>query len=539
MNPPSDLEDLPGPADVPPVATGAALPTLLETGDPPKHVIIPRWMVLVGLIVLQIVMSRAMMTAPVLGLAQALAMIGLIAYGTLRREAATVMCVLVYVPWAEIVWRQVQAPVPYMVAPYTIVLAGVLLILTQYKQLTKPGRVAIFYFLLLVPSAVVTIAVVGATARELIAFQFSGPVAMAVLVVLFSQITLEAGLYRRLLWVMLVSSVGPIAIALTTINQYLATEGSIDFTSESNYVTSGGFGPVQVSSMMGLGVLIAVLAFLVERDPMVKLIAVALGLFGIIFAFLTFSRGGMTATAIALAIFALSQARDPQVRLRIFTVVVLVFLVGYFILVPRLNDATEGAFDTRFSSSSTPRTRLAENDMEIFRQHLPFGVGAGMTKYNRIPYELCQLRSDKCSEEASSHTEFTRMLGEHGLPGLLAIALVIQLIYLGWVRAGPTRPVTAMMLSWAVAQMFYANFRVVGIAFAFAFAFVHIDDPLGKEARARRASVRTVRSDRRDVGVFEELPVASDEAGDLAVGTELGGSPSVGGPGQASPQFRI
>ncbi|MEZ5138955.1 MAG: O-antigen ligase family protein [Acidimicrobiales bacterium] len=360
-------------------------------------------------------------------------------------------------------------------------------------MLTKATRVALFYFALLLPSIVVTISVAGAGARELVAFALSGPLALTTMIAVFSQLQIERWLYRRILWIGIVSGIGPLAAAITTIDDYIAANGGLEFSTQSNFVASGGFGPVQVSSMMGLTCLMCVLVFLEERTIATRVLATAMGLLAMVLSFLTFSRGGMTATAIALALFFLVQARDPQARRRVFSVVVVVFLVGYFIVVPRIDDFTNGAFDKRFSDTSSGRSELAVNDIEVFTDHVWFGVGPGMVKYNRLTYEVCLLRADRCSQEASSHTEFTRMLGEHGLPGLLGVLLLVYLAALAVARAGPSRPITIAFLGWAIAQMFYANFRVVGIAFAFAFAFAKIAAPPPPAVEAPPPTPRALR----------------------------------------------
>jgi hypothetical protein len=457
---------------------------VLDRSEPPRRLIIPRWMFLFIAVVAQFFLTRTMTSYPRLGFVQAVLIVGLLAYSILRRMPVMTLCLMAYLPCAEIVWRQVRAPIPYQMVPYALIAASVLLVLTVYTQLTQPARTALYYFLLLVPSAVLTISSAGPDARELIAFALAGPLALAAMIMLFSQLSIEVWLYKRLLWIMIVSGIGPLAAAVTSIDQYIASTGGLVFDDESNFVTSGGFGPVQVSSMMGLTALLCVLVFFVERDGGAKVLAVGIGVGATVLSFLTFSRGGMTATALALAALALSQARDPQTRGRVIAVVIVVFVVGYFVIVPRINSFTQGAFEERFSDTSSGRTELASNDLDVFRDNLAFGVGPGLTKYNRIPYDVCQLRSDRCANEGSSHTEFTRMLGEHGIAGAISIVLLVYLVIQAIKRAGPSRPFTITMLTWAVAQMFYANFRVAGIAFAFAFAFLRIipdDDPRSLE----------------------------------------------------------
>jgi hypothetical protein len=468
---------------------------VLDRSDPPRRLIIPRWMFLFLAVVAQAALTQVMVDTPQAGIVQAGAIVALIAYSILKRATVMTLCVMAYLPSAEIVWRQTKAPVPYQLSPYAITAAAILLVVTSYTQLTRPGRTAIYYFLLLVPSTVLTVSQAGPDARELIAFALAGPLALAALIVLFSQVEIEPWLFRRLMWIMIISGIGPLMAALASIDDYIAANGKLVFDEQSNFVTSGGFGPVQVSSMMGLTVLTCVIAFLAERDIGAKILATLLGIGATVLCFLTFSRGGMTATAIALAALALSQARDPRQRSRVIIVVIFVFLFGWYVIIPRVNDYTQGAFDKRFSDRKTGRTELASNDIEVFKEHPVFGVGPGMTKYNRIPYDVCQLRSDRCSKEGSSHTEFTRMLGEHGVAGLIAIGLLITLVVQALKRAGPSLPLTITFLTWAIAQMFYANFRVVGIAFAFAFAFVRVlpedRDPTARHAAGTMPLVRS------------------------------------------------
>jgi hypothetical protein len=449
----------------------------IATFRPGPKVLIPRWLLLLGLIVGQALLARLMSQQPAVGQVQALALVGLILYAAVQRSTSLTLCVLAYLPGAEITWRQAQVALPYLTTPYLMTFAALLALGTSHNQLTKAGRTAILYIGLLLPSIVITFSATGAAVRELVAFALAGPVALAALVVFFSQLTISTWLYRRLLWIMLISGVGPLAIALTAINDYIVNVGAIEFGTESNAITSGGFGPVQVSSLMGLTVLVAVLLFFVERELVPRILIVALGVLSMGQSLLTFSRGGMFATAIALAGLALSQAGNRRTRMRTLGAVAGFFVVGYFLVVPRIDAFTQGKFEERFSSTETGRTTLASNDLELFFDNVTFGVGPGMSKYRQISYDICQLRSDRCAREGSSHTEFTRMPAEHGLPGIAAIGAMILLALQALRRAGPSLGVSVCMVLWAISQMFYANLRVAAVPFAFALAFLRVREP--------------------------------------------------------------
>lgn len=460
----------------PAVTTSAPAPVAAATfGDDRSTTQIPRWMLLVLLVVGQALLARFMSQQPSLGLIQALAIGAVLLYGAIRRNAALLLCVAAYLPGAEITWRQARTPVPYMLAPYLMVGIALLAISTQYPKLTRAGRLAVMYFLLLLPATLITYTTTsGTAARQLMAFALAGPAALAAMVALCSQLTIHTWLYRRILWIMLISGIGPIAIALTGIADYISVYGSIDFGTESNGITSGGFGPVQVSSLMGLTVLVGVLLVLVEHEFVPRMLAGSIALLSMVQSFLTFSRGGMFAAAIAGGALALSQATDRRGRRRVMVLVLSTFAVGYLLVIPRIDAFTQGQFEKRFGTTETGRTSLAEGDLRLFREKWLLGAGTGMSKFRDITYETCQLRADRCDQEAASHTEFTRVLAEHGIAGVASIVLMAMMALQALRRAGPSLGLTVTFLTWAIAQMFYANLRIAAVPFVFAFAFVQV-----------------------------------------------------------------
>lgn len=469
------MEQAPAPAPTPDALNAARA----AFGDDRRTTQVPRWFLLVCLVVAQAFFARVMSQQPLLGTLQAGGLMALIFYGAIRRNVALLLCVAAYLPGAEITWRQAQAPIPYSLAPYLLIGIALLAITTSYNKVTAAGRLAILYFLLLMPATLITFTTTtGSTARKLMAFALAGPAALAAMVVLCSQLTIRTWLYRRILWIMLISGIGPLAIALTAITDYIGSYGAIDFGTESNAITSGGFGPVQVSSLMGLTVLVGILLLLVEQEFVPRLLAGGIALLSMVQSFLTFSRGGMFATAIAGAALAFTQATDRRSRKRALIVVLLAFSIGYFVVIPRVDAFTKGQFDKRFSTTQTGRTTLASDDLKLFREKWVFGGGAGMSKYRNIPYETCQLRADRCGLEAASHTEFTRVLAEHGLAGVASIVLMVMMMSRAARRAGPSIGLTASFLAWSVAQMVYANLRIAAVPFAFAFAFVRVRESL-------------------------------------------------------------
>ncbi len=460
-------------------------------GARPSRVTLPRPAILFLAVVVQAVFARTMFLQPKLGLVQAVTLIGAALYAGAKRSPDLLLVLAGYLAATEIAWRQARITAPYQLGPYLMIFIAVLAVVISFPSINGVGRRALLYVGLLLPSSIITLADAPTRARELIAFSLAGPLTIAALVVWLSQVAVSPDLYRRVLWAVAIAGVAPLTIAATNLNDYIGTGEQVSFSDASNFVASGGFGPVQVSSVLGLTVLVCILLVLVEQDVVARLLAGTLAVAAGVQSLLTFSRGGMFATAFAVAGLALAQTSNRQGRRRVIAVIAVVFSLGYFVIVPRLDSFTKGAFAERFTDSKTGRTELASNDLQIFGRHPLFGVGPGMIKYQRLTYEVCQLRSDQCGAEASSHTEFTRMLGEHGAAGLTAIVVLASLAWTAMVRGGRDRFLAVSFIVWAIAQMFYANIRVVAVAFAFGFAFVRVvPDPRDPEPDDQRSVIR-------------------------------------------------
>lgn len=432
-------------------------------------------MLLVLAVAGQVLLTLAMAEAPVLGLVQGAALLAFGMYGVLKRDLTVIICVIAYTTGCEVLWRQIRVPMFWLGATYLVILLSSFAVLFVLQRLGRSARVAALYVALLLPAMIATIRTTGGDAREIIAFALAGPAALAAFAAFTSQVTVQPWLYRRILWITVVSAVGPLTFAITTLIGDLNNTG-VDFGTQSNFAAAGGFGPVQVSSLLSLGVMAAVLLIIVETTMVVRVLAGIVAVVLAVQTLLTFSRGGSFSAGIAVTALALYQAKNRRVRNTIIAVAAVAFTLATLVVFPWLDDFTQGAFQERFSDTETGRTELAANDTEIFTDNIVLGVGAGMTKYQRLSYEVCQLRSDKCVAESSSHTEFTRMLAEHGIPGVIGLGLLGLLAWHALRRAGPGKGFAIAWLAWALSQMVYANLRIVAVPFAFGLAFLRFSE---------------------------------------------------------------
>jgi len=361
-----------------------------------------------------------------------------------------------YLVGAELLWRVAGARVPHEFGKYALVsIFGIGLL-----RLGRPRNVVLplAYFVLLLPSIVLTVDAFGlAAARQEVSFNLSGPLALTVSVLFFARLKLSWPSLQRLLW----SAVTPI-VALATITSVSTIRSeNLEFTNASNFVTSGGFGPNQVSAILGLGALFGLVLLARESSLGGRLLALPVTLWLLAQCVLTFSRGGLVNVVVALALAAAYSLREPKKASRLVAPMLAVVLLAGFVVYPRLVAFTGGALEKRFTDLTLEeRDRLLAADMEAWRSSPLVGVGPGVGKEHR------QLPDGR---GVAAHTEFTRMLAEHGVAGAAALALLVSMVVTAYRRAGTPRARAWVLLlaGWALTEMAHGAMRVAAIPFVF------------------------------------------------------------------------
>jgi O-antigen ligase len=420
-----------------------------------------------------VVLGVLMHQYPMLATAHALIVIAAaIGVAALTPWSDNIAYAAAYVVGAELLWRITDAQVFHEVGKYALILIlGIgLLRLGGGRKVAMP----VLYLAVLVPSVILTIDAYGLSrALEEVSFNLSGPAALGVAVLFFSRFRADPSTVRRLLWAL----VTPV-VAIAAVAAYgTLRAGRIVFTESSNFVTSAGFGPNQVSAMLGLGALLALV--LVVRDPVPtrRVLALVLAVWMLVQSVLTFSRGGLVNVVVAVVLAAAYSLRQPR-RMAGFVAPVLVgMLVSGLFVYPRLVAYTGGVLETRFTDFTLEeRSSLLEADLTAFRSNPVFGVGPGVGK---------QYRHLADGRGISAHTEFTRLLAEHGCAGVVAIGLLLAMVVASYRRAATrgNRMWVLLMAGWAVSEMTHGAMRFAAISFVFGLMTVTlVDDQAGVSA---------------------------------------------------------
>ncbi|MBX2992599.1 MAG: O-antigen ligase family protein, partial [Bacteroidetes bacterium] len=325
----------------------------------------------------------------------------------------------------------------------------------------------LLYILLLVLSVPLTLEGLGFSQSALsgLSFNLSGPLCLAIAALFFRQYLLEEDEIRTLLWMLAIPAIGVATIAL---NSVLTTD--IYYGLGSNLASSGGYGPNQVSSILGLGALSCFLLAVLSREKHIVIVVLALTLWFLSQATLTLSRGGLFASVLCMVIVGMHLLRDAKKR-RIFVGAagVLLFVGGYYI-VPELDSYTYGAVDKRLQDvSTTHRADIVALDLEVWAENPWVGAGPGMSAGLRAKKDWTGMR-------IAAHTEFSRLLSEHGIAGLVALFILFLMAWRAYSRCASIQQqaLVAGFLAWSLAEMTHSAMRLGAVPFLFGLAMVQM-----------------------------------------------------------------
>lgn len=328
-----------------------------------------------------------------------------------------------YVVGCEVLMRMTGGAVLYEYGKYSVVLFS--LLGTYYTGFSKNGVAYWIFLILLVPGILIATQTLSQAVdmRKTIIFNMSGPVSLSI-----------AALYcyaRRISFSDFMNILLCIGLPIISVAMYLVfytpdIRESVTGTG-SNFATSGGFGPNQVSTMLGIGMFIFI-ARIIFQSPTKATVILNLLIAGLI-AFrglITFSRGGMVTGVIMILLLAFvtftktnRRGRQKMVLAVVFGAVSLVSIWMYSSVL------TGGLIDKRYSnqdaagrtkeSQTSGRGEIAEEEINSFLAHPLMGIGVGRGADLRTTADGTSL----------SHSEITRMLAEHGAFGVMGLAILI------------------------------------------------------------------------------------------------------------------
>jgi O-Antigen ligase len=243
----------------------------------------------------------------------------------------------------------------------------------------------------------------------------------------------------------------------------------IDFDSSANFSTTGGFGSNQVSTILGVGFLIMAMFYLMKK-PVFQFALLNIGImaFVVFRGLLTFSRGGILVALFSMVVGLVVYSWGNRRRIRRLGIIFLMVTIAGVVTFKIANSLTHDALATRYSGEdknaaagqsgtninklTSNRSSIALTDLKMFNDYFLFGVGPGESRYHRKFYG---------GFEIIPHTEYTRLLSEHGIGGLFEVILlsVFPFVWLRRIKSRDIKALSAAFYVLAVGTSFHAAMR--------------------------------------------------------------------------------
>ena len=346
-------------------------------------------------------------------------------YVILRKNANNeALYVAAYIVGAEVFLRMTQGNFFEQYAKYGVI--GVLIIGMMYRGFSRNSILYWIFGLLLMPGVILSFFTLNfeTDIRKAITFNIIGPITLTVSAIYCYQRKISFEQIKKIIDMLAY----PLMATLVYMYLYAPSVKDVVTNTESNFETSGGFGPNQVSTILGLGIFVFfVKIVLSSKTSLIRNINI---LFFVIITFrgiVTFSRGGVITgfvmiiiVVVLLLLYTRSYVKSKIVMLVVFGVIALAGIWAYSSI------QTGGLIDKRYAnqdargrekaSKLTGRERLIESEFNMFLDNPVFGIGVGKNKEYRL---------ETTGVDAASHNEITRMLAEHGMFGLFGLIILL------------------------------------------------------------------------------------------------------------------
>ena len=377
-----------------------------------------------------------------------------------------------YISGAEVFIRMSKAMILYETGKYSVILFLIIgIFVGKFKQ--KFSVALAFYLLLLLLGIVFTRVPEGEYIRKAIAFNLSGPFVLGIAGLYFYKRNITKENLSNALFFMLL----PLFSMVSYLYFKTPDLREIVFAGAANFETSGGFGPNQVSTILGLGIfIISALILMNKRVTGYLLLDVFVLLYFVYRALLTFSRGGLITGVVAIISFVIFYTLFKKLSLGAFISyagLTAVFIVSVWLYTSNI---TGGMLDNRYAGKnakgvqkkdiSSGRVAILNEQIASFVEN-PLGIGVGNGKYKRL--------GAVGNLTPTSHNEVGRLIEEHGIIGFMILLLLLGLPLLNfWNMDNYNRAFTTAFYVFWFLTINHSAMRIAFPGFIYGLSLIHI-----------------------------------------------------------------
>ncbi|MFI8378773.1 O-antigen ligase family protein [Leeuwenhoekiella sp. NPDC079379] len=330
-----------------------------------------------------------------------------------------------YMTAGEVFFRMTGGSIiPWEAGKYSVICF--ILIGLFFSGTSRKSAVYWLYLLLLIPGVIYAASTLNfdTNVRNAIMFNLSGPFCLGIAALYCYDRRVSREQLHKIVWALLM----PVISLGSYLYFYTPDTREVLNGTGSNFALSGGYGPNQVATALGIGMFaLAIQLFVNGRNKLIFFINLACLMFLTYRGIITFSRGGIFTAAIISVVFIFfyfqGVSKKKKNALSFYMLILGVAIATtWFISSVR----TMGLIDLRYANKdaagrikediSTGREELITSELTFFVNNPIMGIGVGKTR---------EYREEKLDILAASHNELSRLLSEHGIFGLFALIILI------------------------------------------------------------------------------------------------------------------
>lgn len=382
-----------------------------------------------------------------------------------------VLLAAAYITGFEVFSRMTGGAFYYEFAKYAVIMF--LTIGMLYRGFKRKSWPYFLYIVLLVPGILFSAINLDYDTNvfSAISFNLSGPICLGISALYcYNRNMSQKRLNDILLAVLL-------PIVSMTLYLYIYTPNIRDVLTgtQSNFEASGGFGPNQVATILGLGMFILFTRLFIIKNRLINIIDLLLLIFVSYRGIVTFSRGGIITAGVCAAFFFLlyflkvSNREKTSIIPKGVVIIVTIIITWIFTSV-----STSGLIDKRYANQdasgrekedlTTGRAELISSELDAFYEYPITGLGVGKIK---------EYREDSTGRISASHNEVTRILSEHGLFGLFALIVLFMTPLLFRIKNKTNVYIYSFFIFWFL-TINHSSMRIVAPAFIYGLSLISI-----------------------------------------------------------------
>lgn len=389
-----------------------------------------------------------------------------------KNKSNEVLMVGAYIVGSEVFLRMTHGSPLYEFSKYSVTIFSVIGIF--FSGFSKNSIPYWTFLILLIPGILIATETLNFTTdiRKTIAFNISGPVCLG----LTALYTYNRNIKFSQMNAVFLSAGLPIVTTAMYLILYTPDLSEALTGTSSNFQTSGGFGPNQVATVLGLGMFVFFSRLIFASPNKLLTIINAILLFNISYrGLVTFSRGGMITgfIMIIVLIFILYRSTKNSGKIKLNYLVVL-FSVALLSTWAYTSSQTGGLIEKRYSNEDalgrkkenlmTGRENISLHEIDLFLENPFFGIGVA---------KGAEIRYEESGQIQLSHNEITRMMAEHGALGILALLILLLTPMVMYLNNKQNIFVFCCLVFWLL-TINHAAMRIAAPAFIYALSLLKI-----------------------------------------------------------------